>query len=96
MLLLTAGKQRICGGYASVEAARPGFQVVEVIHTSVRLCTAEGMRQRGAVIVCYCHHGVRSLTAATILRQAGFERAVSLAGGIDLWSRRIDPAVPRY
>ena len=52
--------------------------------------------QRGAEIVCYCHHGVRSLTAATILRQAGFDRAVSLVGGIDLWSRRIDPAVPRY
>jgi rhodanese-related sulfurtransferase len=49
-----------------------------------------------AEIVCYCHHGVRSLTAASILRQAGFGRAVSLAGGIDLWSRRIDPSVPRY
>jgi rhodanese-related sulfurtransferase len=50
----------------------------------------------GAEIVCYCHHGVRSLTAASILRQAGFGNAVSLAGGIDLWSRRIDPSVPRY
>jgi rhodanese-related sulfurtransferase len=50
----------------------------------------------GAAIVCYCHHGVRSLSAAAILRQAGFDRAVSLAGGIDLWSRVIDPAVPRY
>ena len=49
-----------------------------------------------AEIVCYCHHGVRSLTAASILRQAGFAKAVSLAGGIDLWSRRIDPSVPRY
>jgi rhodanese-related sulfurtransferase len=49
-----------------------------------------------AQVVCYCHHGVRSLSAAAILRQAGFESAVSLAGGIDLWSRVIDPAVPRY
>ncbi|HYY53568.1 MAG TPA: rhodanese-like domain-containing protein [Myxococcales bacterium] len=47
-------------------------------------------------IVCYCHHGVRSLSAAAILRQAGFEGAVSLAGGIDLWSRLIDPSIPRY
>jgi rhodanese-related sulfurtransferase len=52
--------------------------------------------QRGAQIVCYCHHGVRSLTAAAILRHAGFADAVSLAGGIDLWSRVIDPSVPRY
>lgn len=51
---------------------------------------------REAEIVCYCHHGVRSLTAASILRQAGFANSVSLAGGIDLWSRRIDPSVPRY
>lgn len=50
----------------------------------------------GALIVTYCHHGVRSLSAAAILRQAGFEDAVSLAGGIDLWSRAIDPSVPRY
>jgi rhodanese-related sulfurtransferase len=50
----------------------------------------------GAQIVCYCHHGVRSLTAAALLRDAGFADALSLAGGIDLWSRTVDPAVPRY
>jgi rhodanese-related sulfurtransferase len=52
--------------------------------------------QADAPIVCYCHHGVRSLSAAAILRQAGYDSAVSLAGGIDLWSRLIDPSVPRY
>ena len=56
----------------------------------------EVLPPEGAAIVCYCHHGVRSLSAAAILRQAGFANAVSLAGGIDLWSRLIDPAVPRY
>jgi rhodanese-related sulfurtransferase len=50
----------------------------------------------GAQIVCYCHHGVRSLTAAALLREAGFPDALSLAGGIELWSRTVDPAVPRY
>ena|SRR2546422_4850652 len=50
----------------------------------------------GAQVVCYCHHGVRSLNAAAILRQAGFANAVSLAGGINLWSQLIDPSVPRY
>jgi rhodanese-related sulfurtransferase len=52
--------------------------------------------EQTAQVVCYCHHGMRSLSAAAILRQAGFENAVSLAGGIDLWSRVIDPSVPRY
>jgi rhodanese-related sulfurtransferase len=49
----------------------------------------------GALVVAYCHHGVRSLNAAHILSQAGIE-AVSLAGGIDMWSLQIDPNVPRY
>jgi len=48
------------------------------------------------MVVVYCHHGVRSLSGAAILAQAGFEHVASLAGGIDLWSQAIDPAVPRY
>jgi rhodanese-related sulfurtransferase len=49
-----------------------------------------------AHIVVLCHHGQRSLSVAMWLRGQGFERAQSLAGGIDAWSRIIDPAVPRY
>lgn len=47
-------------------------------------------------VVVYCHHGVRSLNAASYLRQLGFTKAVSVAGGIDAWSIRVDPSVPRY
>lgn len=49
-----------------------------------------------ALVVVYCHHGVRSLSGAALLRQAGVPNVASLAGGIDLWSLAIDPAVPRY
>jgi rhodanese-related sulfurtransferase len=49
-----------------------------------------------AHIVVMCHHGQRSLSVAMWLRREGFERAQSLAGGIDAWSRAIDPSVPRY
>ncbi len=49
-----------------------------------------------AHIVVLCHHGQRSLSVAMWLRAQGFERAQSLAGGIDAWSRTIDPTVPRY
>ncbi|MFO0826055.1 MAG: rhodanese-like domain-containing protein [Gemmataceae bacterium] len=48
------------------------------------------------LVVVYCHHGVRSLSGAAILRAAGFGNVASLAGGIDLWSLTIDPTVPRY
>ena len=48
------------------------------------------------MVVTYCHHGVRSLTAAGILERNGYEQVYSLAGGIDAWSREIDANVPRY
>lgn len=47
-------------------------------------------------VICYCHHGMRSLDAAAWLRFQGFEKAKSLAGGIDRWSVEIDSRVPRY
>jgi len=50
----------------------------------------------GTLIVAYCHHGVRSLSAAAILEAHGVGPVVSLAGGIDAWSRIVDPALPRY
>lgn len=47
-------------------------------------------------VICYCHHGMRSLDAAVWLRQQGVESAKSMAGGIERWSAEIDPSVPRY
>lgn len=47
-------------------------------------------------VICYCHHGMRSLDAAVWLRQQGVESAKSMAGGIERWATEIDPAVPRY
>jgi len=50
----------------------------------------------GALLVTYCHHGVRSLNAAVLLESKGVGPIASLAGGIDAWSRLVDPKVPRY
>ena len=47
-------------------------------------------------IVVVCHHGVRSLNVTNWLRQQGFERVQSMRGGIDRWSRTVDPKVPTY
>jgi rhodanese-related sulfurtransferase len=47
-------------------------------------------------VVCYCHHGMRSMDVAVWLRGQGVQRAKSLAGGIERWSLEIDPRVPRY
>lgn len=50
----------------------------------------------GALVVVYCHHGVRSLTGAMMLKMAGVENVASMAGGIEAWSVQVDPTVPRY
>ncbi len=50
---------------------------------------------RDVPIVVYCHHGGRSERMLAALRAAGFE-GTHLAGGIDGWSRAVDPTVPRY
>ena len=47
-------------------------------------------------VIVYCHHGIRSLKATRWLRSHGFGNVFSLRGGIDAWSLRIDPSVPRY
>ncbi len=48
------------------------------------------------VLCVFCHHGVRSLNVVNWLRGQGVENCQSMAGGIDRWSREIDPQVPRY
>jgi adenylyltransferase/sulfurtransferase len=47
-------------------------------------------------LVLFCHHGVRSMRALELLHRAGFRKLRSLRGGIDAWSREVDPTVPRY
>lgn len=50
----------------------------------------------GRQVVVYCHHGMRSLRVAAYLRAQGVGDAKSMAGGIEAWSRTIDPSVPEY
>lgn len=47
-------------------------------------------------VICFCHHGMRSLDVANWLRAQGVRSARSMAGGIDRWSLEVDPLVPRY
>ena len=51
---------------------------------------------RQASVVVHCHAGTRSANAVEFLREAGFDDASNLEGGIDAWSVEIDPTVPRY
>lgn len=55
---------------------------------------AEIPRDRHVVVVC--QHGMRSAQASAWLQTNGFENVSNLEGGIDAWSREIDPSVARY
>ena len=43
-----------------------------------------------------CHSGGRSQVAAEHFRKQGFSNVSNVAGGIDAWSKQIDPSVPQY
>jgi monothiol glutaredoxin len=51
---------------------------------------------RDRPMVFQCHHGIRSQSAAEYFLQHGFRNLYNLRGGIDEWSRQVDPLVPRY
>jgi len=47
-------------------------------------------------IVVHCKMGGRSAKAVEFLQQGGFKKVKNLAGGINAWSERVDPKVPKY
>ena len=73
-------------------AAISGATLIPMPELPARL----GELDRARPVVVHCHHGPRSLHATQWLRGQGFPRVLSLAGGIDAWSREVDPGVPRY
>lgn len=73
-------------------AAIPGALNIPLGELGDRL----GELDSGADTVVFCHHGVRSGRAVELLNRVGFRRARHLRGGIEAWSREVDPEVPRY
>jgi monothiol glutaredoxin len=51
---------------------------------------------RETPLVFFCHHGSRSQNAAEQYLREGYKRIYNLEGGIDAWSREVDPSVPKY
>ena len=47
-------------------------------------------------LVVLCHHGARSQMVVDFLRNAGFDNAVNLEGGIEAWACEIDQSIRRY
>lgn len=47
-------------------------------------------------VIVHCRSGARSMQFVQILRQNGFPDARSMAGGILLWNKDVDPGGPQY
>lgn len=69
-----------------------GAQLIPMREVPARLAELE----RGQDVVAICHHGGRSRQVAMFLEKNGFARVHNLQGGVDAWSRTVDPAVPLY
>ena len=52
--------------------------------------------EKDTPIICYCHHGGRSMQATMFFRQNGFTNVRSMKGGINQWAMEIDTKLPRY
>ena len=55
-----------------------------------------GQWPREGLLVIYDHRGSSSLDAAAYFMGQGFKNVRCLQGGIDAWSKEIDPKLPRY
>jgi monothiol glutaredoxin len=72
---------------ASLEAAR--------VMDSETMKTIESM-PKDTALAFICHTGNRSQVAGEYFRKQGFTNVSNVVGGIDAWSKEIDPSVPQY
>jgi len=70
----------------------PGARLVPMRDVMSQVNELRGL----AETVLYCHSGVRSMRVARDLAAVGIRGLLNLDGGIDAWSRDVDPTVPRY
>lgn len=71
-----------------------GARLLPMSELASRVAELEPYRDHA--IAVHCHHGGRSLKVIHWLRNQGFAKAQSMAGGIDRWAQEIDPSLPRY
>lgn len=55
-----------------------------------------GQRDKDKPLAFLCQHGRSSLAAAEHFRKEGYTSLWNILGGIEAWSKEIDPSVPQY
>ena len=72
----------------------PGSRLIPVGQLEGRLGELESLKDKE--IVAHCKMGGRSAKAVEVLRRSGFKKVWNVVGGINEWSNKIDPSVPKY
>ncbi|MCE2515124.1 MAG: molybdopterin-synthase adenylyltransferase MoeB [Acidobacteria bacterium] len=70
----------------------PGSTLIPLGDLPKRLGELEGRSE----MIVHCKSGVRSAKAVKLLREAGFDGAKNLRGGILRWIDTVDPSLPKY
>ena len=78
--------------WGHARAAIAGARLVPMREVPARLAEIDAAKD----VVAICHHGGRSAQVAVFLEKNGYGKVHNLVGGIDAWSRTVDPAVPTY
>jgi molybdopterin/thiamine biosynthesis adenylyltransferase/rhodanese-related sulfurtransferase len=71
-----------------------GTTLIPLQQLGQRLGELRGKEQQQVIV--HCRSGARSLQFAQILKQQGFKDVKSMAGGILLWNKDVNPGGPQY
>ena len=77
-------------------AALAGFAILPLSQFDSWASTIKQRFNPEAETLVICHHGVRSGQMCQWLLQNGFTNVKNIIGGIDAYSKIIDPNLPRY
>jgi len=83
-----------------LDVRTPEERAIAAIEGALLMTQQEAMRleqlPRDTMLVFHCRSGARSQAAAEHFAALGFVRVYNVEGGINAWSQRVDPNVPRY
>jgi monothiol glutaredoxin len=94
-------RDALSGGHVTVLDVRPPGDRARAPFPAARVLDEGSFGALSALpketpLAFLCHHGNSSRAAAEHFRGLGFRDVSNVEGGIDAWSREIDPSVPRY
>lgn len=94
-------KAMLDAGKVELFDVRPDVERAQAKIDAAKKLDAEGQKYlfglpKDAPIALHCHHGMRSRAAGEQLLREGFTNVFNVEGGIEAWSRDVDPTVPHY